>query len=166
MEREYLIYCDMDGVLTDYSSRIREVGYNGPSPGYGTSGEYDLKKRILLSGEHFWSGMKWIVGGKRLWKYIENHNPVILSSVGKSTTNKLGQDGVRGKQFWLQREIGNEVARDAIIVPANKHKWARLNTILIDDNIKYIKAFRMYGGIGVLHKSTDTTIMKLKQLGL
>lgn len=161
---KFVIYCDMDGVLTDFDNRTREVGYKGPL-GYGKYGK-DLWKIVIARGVPFWSKMKWLGDGKKLWNYIEKYNPVILSSVGNSLTSKLGRNGTQGKKEWLKRELGQKTADYAIITAGKKYEFAKPGSILIDDSEKHIKEFKEKGGLAILHKSADETIKQLKKLGL
>lgn len=163
-QNDFILYCDMDGVLTDFDSRAREVGYKGPL-GYGKYGK-DLWKIVIARGVPFWSKMKWLKDGKKLWDYIEKYNPVILSSVGNSLISKLGRNGTQGKKEWLKRELGQKFADKALITAGKKYKFAKSNAILIDDSEKHIKEFKENSGQAILHKSADETIKQLKKLGL
>jgi len=49
---------------------------------------------------------------------------------------------------------------------ANKVNYSNENSILIDDMPRTIEEWDSGGGIGILHTSANSTIDKLKQLGL
>lgn len=150
------IYCDMDGVLTDFEKAAKKA-YPDFKPF-----EQELWKRVYKAGSKYWSEMEWTKDGKELWNYIKQFNPVILSAPPK--TGK--QEAIKGKKVWIKRELGNSYANTAIIVPSkDKQKFANKNSILIDDREKNIQEWKMAGGIGILHKNTKNTIKKLNLKG-
>ena len=48
----------------------------------------------------------------------------------------------------------------------NKKKYAGEDCILIDDRDSNIEQWISNGGIGILHKDFDTTVIELEKLGL
>lgn len=156
----YKIYCDMDGVLTDFDSRFEQYSDNIPPKEYeekkGTQAFWDLIDKKI--GVKFWVGMKWMPDGKELWDYISQYSPILLSAPSKQNESRLG------KRLWVKN---NTPGTKLILSKAsNKKDYARKNAILIDDKISNINDWNLAGGIGILHTSTESTLEKLKKLGL
>ena len=51
-------------------------------------------KVVESGGVKFWSDMSWNVGGKKLWNFISQYNPEILTAPSK----KVYEDCVKGKK--------------------------------------------------------------------
>jgi hypothetical protein len=158
------IFCDMDGCLTNWFKAFRDLG---PEVTKGLEGnEYEEKygrdelwKQIAEHGKlEFWSQMEWMKDGKKLWNYIKDKNPTILTTPADSQFSK------DGKKIWCSRELDKNVP---IIMKKEKWEEADENSILIDDYDKKIKDWKTKGkGIGILHTSADKTIAELKKLGI
>jgi hypothetical protein len=155
----YKIYCDMDGVLTDFDARFRYFGNMDPrayESKYGKEKFWDLIDRQI--GVRFWVGMEWMPEGQKLWDYIKPHNPTLLSAPSRQNESRLG------KRLWVKNNIPGTK-----LVLANataKQNYSGKNKILIDDREDNIEQWKSKGGIGILFKSTDQVIDELKQYGL
>ena len=67
----YKIYCDMDGVLTNFEARFEH--FSGMSPKeyekrFGIAAFWELID--VKIGVRFWVGMDWMPQGQRLWDFI------------------------------------------------------------------------------------------------
>jgi len=163
-ERPFKLYVDMDGVLTNWFKAFRDLGKDLTK---GLEGdEYEKKYGrdalwglIAKEGKlEFWSEMKWMDDGRKLWNYVKKYNPTILTTPANS---KFSRDG---KKIWIERELGKEVP---FIFAKDKWKYADTESILIDDYDKKINDWVNLGdGIGIHHHNTDSTIEELKKLGL
>jgi hypothetical protein len=96
--------------------------------------------------------------GKRLWKYIEKHNPELLSAPSRQPDSRVA------KHDWVNKELLGV----HLILRSAKHKkdFATPKSILIDDRLDNIQGWREAGGIGIHHVSAKHTIDQLKVLGL
>jgi len=158
---KYKIYCDMDGVLTDFEARFEH--FSGMSPK-----EYESKKGIkafwhLIDeevGVKFWSEMGWMPQGLRLWKFISKHNPDILTSPSRDPKSRIG------KNEWVKKHI-TDTPKVIFAYSKNKQNYANENSILIDDKPSNIAEWEQAGGIAIKCKNGDvsTVINKLKELG-
>ena len=153
-KKESLIFCDLDGVLCDFDKAFEELGQ-------GSSKEIDDQKLwniIKHDTKHFWRDLDWTSDGKELWNFIKKYYPTILSSPAPAFADP---DCARDKVNWVKKHLGKYVE---VIIIRNKEKYAEKNAILIDDREKNILKWNFAGGIGILHKSTELTIKKLRRL--
>jgi len=153
-ESNYKIYCDMDGVLTDFNKQFSELHSGGPKKFEEKNGREKFWGLIDGSGVGFWVGMKWMEDGKLLWEYLKtNHNVELLSSPSRSEHSRLG------KRLWVRNhKLGVKLN---LAYSYNKKKYAAPNHILIDDRKDNIEGWESEGGIGILHTSAEDTITKL-----
>ena len=155
-EDNYQIYCDMDGVLTDF-----ELGYEKLT-GIDLKGEFQkgdgFWDPISKAGVGFWAGLQWMPGGKELWAYLKPFNPILLSAPSREQSSRIG------KAVWVKHKIPG--TKLILRYAKQKQQLATPNSILIDDRQVNIDQWEAAGGIGILHTSTANTIEQLKQLGL
>ena len=158
-KEEYVIYSDMDGVITDFDERFMKYSKGIPPSQYesenGKEAFWDL---ITKEGVKFWVGMDWMPDGRTYWKYIEKYNPILLSAPSREESSKLG------KRLWVKKNLPG--TKLMLAYAKDKQKEAAPNHILIDDRQSNIDEWIANGGIGILHKSAASTIKKLRDLGL
>ena len=157
----YKIYCDMDGVLTDFESRFEH--YSGMSPKeyenkYGTAGFWNLID--VEVGVKFWVGMDWMPQGKQLWNFISPYQPDLLTSPSRDNNSRLG------KNLWVKNNL-NPKPKVIFAYSADKQRYSNENSILIDDKKSNINEWIAKGGIAFRVKDGDIgpAIQGLKELG-
>jgi hypothetical protein len=156
MDKKYIIYCDMDGVLVDFNMGYFEL------TGVDISGQYHTSKSfwspIDKAGVSFWENLNWTSDGKELWNYIEKHKPTLLSAPSIKDDSKVG------KHNWVKRELPGTklILRKA----ENKRLFASPKAILIDDRLENIQGWIESNGIGILHTNTQDTIKRLMDMGI
>jgi len=152
------IFCDMDGVLAFFDKgasklfpkRWKRLIVQNPALFW---------KTVTEKGTEFWSELSWMPGGKKLWNFIKEYNPTILSSHPREKYTCE-----QGKKIWLKKHLGKKFAKRAIIcLKAKKPSYAKSGYILIDDNKVTIKNWKKAGGIGILHKKSEDTIKILRK---
>ena len=150
------IYLDMDGVLTDFNQQFQKFGVGEPEKYEKKFGKEKFWSLIDAEGIEFWSKMPWMKDGKTLWNYLKNKNVAILSAPSENPDSK------NGKKIWIKRELGNipVYLRQA----EQKKELAHQTCLLIDDNKDNISQWVSAGGFGILHKSANDTIKKLKKI--
>jgi hypothetical protein len=178
VDSEYVIYCDMDGVLCDF-----DLGYErltGMSTAkantQGSSFFWNLFRKKLkekdMPEKEFWANLPWQPGGQELWKAISPYTPNILSSpaidFNLPSNQQLSPEynqAIQGKKEWIAKNLTN--VGEEIFVPAvQKAKFAAPNHILIDDMKKNTDAWEASGGIAISHKNLSDTLGELETLKL
>lgn len=173
---KYQIYCDMDGVLTDFEKRfvtlLRKEGpkyYSKATIAQVTrpkhfdklEGTEEFWKFIdQYIGLEFWSEMEWMPNGKELWNFIQPYGPKLLTSPSRDNTSRLG------KRLWVKENL---VPAPEVLFRFGdaKSDFANENSILIDDKPSNLVAFAAKGGISIECKDGDVSsvINKLIKLG-
>jgi len=172
----YKIYCDMDGVLTDFEKRFHQK-LNEVGPDYYPM--KDIQKVVKpkdfeaifgieefwnfidkIVGIGFWVGMDWMPQGKELWSFISKYNPDLLTSPSRDNGSRLG------KQLWAKNNL-NPKPKVIMAYSKDKQRYANENSILIDDKPSNIDEWKAAGGIAFKVKKGDITeaINGLKELG-
>ena len=161
---KYKIFCDMDGVLTDFDKAFTDVADIETKDGWQYKKLYGGEKFwgiIKKEGLKFWSQMPWTKDGKKLWKYLTN-TKLELSILSAPSTHDNGVSK-KGKILWCNEHLGPNVN---VLLEDDKFKYADKNSILIDDLEKNILPWREHGGIAILHTSAQKTISELKKMGI
>lgn len=172
----YQIYCDMDGVLTDFENRFVEM-LRQEGPKYYSKEVINQVTRPkhfeALEGVEefwnfidnhigleFWSGMNWMPNGRQLWSFIQPYNPVILTSPSRQNTSRLG------KRMWVKEHLTPAPPVEFRFGDA-KSDFANEKAILIDDKPSNLQAFTAKGGIALEVKDGEiqSVINALKELG-
>jgi hypothetical protein len=173
---KYQIYCDMDGVLTDFEKRfVTLLQQEGPKyyskatiaqvtrPKHfdkleGTEEFWKFIDQYI--GLEFWSEMEWMPNGRELWNFIQPYGPKLLTSPSRDNTSRLG------KRLWVKENL---VPAPEVLFRFGdaKSDFANENSILIDDKPSNLLAFKTAGGIAIEVKDGEiqSVINKLKQLG-
>ena len=154
----YTLYCDMDGVLCDFERRFEDLTGMSPKKLKNKKGLDEFWRVIDEDGVRFWVGMPWMPDGKKLWKFIKPLHPTLLSAPSWDNTSRLG------KRLWVRNNTPD--TKLILASRANKQQYSKKNSILIDDMPQTIEEWESGGGIGILHTSANSTIDRLKQLGL
>ena len=197
--KSYQIYCDMDGVLVNLEAGIEEelvfadmeddakeqaiqVINSGmlwqtlqqdPKFSKGAQAIFDiLSVGALEERKKFWADLPPKSDAMKLWKFISEYKPIILSAPWK-INDEIDQACNEGKRTWLEKL--NPRPKKIIIAgtdegnegDTSKHRYARnedgSKNILIDDMDKYLFPWNEAGGIAIKHTSAENTIKELKK---
>ncbi len=181
MKKIDVIYFDMDDVLVDHRSGLALM--NGM-----TLEEFEAENKRYQFAKKHPDDMDYIVDriqahlGKgcfihtppttefylfkqhiELW-IKERYHVEILSSATKQT--HLYDEICRQKTAWLENHGLGLLPRHYARGGKEKQKWAREDTLLIDDFHKNIGQFREAGGNAIHHVSVIETLKQAEELGL
>ena len=160
-EEGLVVYCDLDGVLTDLRGGVSELTNEPLNTDNQAMRALVLLRRnnpqVFADGK-FWEDLNWTPHGREIWNAIQPYDPVILTGAVS------GVEADVGKQKWVERELGLPANR--IIFSTTKHEYARPNAVLIDDTQRNIDNWEQHDGIGILHSDANyqNTLMKLQAL--
>ena len=154
--RDYEIYCDMDGVLCDFDGQFDHYFGMSPEEYIAENGQKVFDNAINEAGQEFWDTMPWAPGGQSLWNKIGKYDVTILSSPGEYEGAK------EGKKKWIQDHL-NPAPKKIIFRPSGqKHKELMgkskkeiANSVLIDDYSKNLIPWKYMGGKAVKYDHTD-----------
>lgn len=172
----FKLFVDLDGVLVNFEKGVSEFmaddswGEKHTVHGYamGNSKQSNVFWRKIKyvnniapnEAVSLWSNLEWMSDGKKLWSYIAQYNPIILSSPG--TESRLIIEA--GKTRWIRKNLKPE---PSYIFEPDKWKHAAgkpgIQNILIDDSAHKLNPWMEHDGIGILHTSAADTIKQLKK---
>lgn len=154
-----VVYLDMDGVLSDFMSRYREV--NGEWKRDREGMQSDGWSRFCKDG-HFatldtWPGWSVLTTYIDALSSIRNFRVEILTSTGGPEFHELV---TADKTAWCQK---HGLPYKVNTVPGRWHKkdFANETSVLIDDTPDVIDQWKANGGIGILHTDANQTITQL-----
>lgn len=179
-KNEFVIYLDMDGVLSDFEAGARDIGYDlNPALNksqHELSPEHRQVKENLYQhiGEiKFFENLPMMPGAQELWDYVHSlTTPIILTAAPnytKGVDDPLFVKAAQGKKQWLAKMFA-PVKEQNFICTLSHLKQDFIKTrpgqyqILIDDRLGNINRWVKAGGIGIHHKKTDQTIDDLLKL--
>tara|TARA_R100001443_G_C3353290_1_gene177310 strand:- start:1068 stop:1643 length:576 start_codon:yes stop_codon:yes gene_type:complete len=155
------IFLDMDGVLSDFESKITEM--LGSKVWNDDAGHkvYDDHKRELTA-KHMFRLMDPLPDAWKLtdWCLNSGIHTEILTAAG--TVNR--EIVVRDKIEWIREHINPYWTVIPTFKGSQKAAFAHKKAVLIDDRDKNIELWIEAGGIGILHTTADNTIKQLNDI--
>jgi hypothetical protein len=159
MQRSYRLFLDLDGVLADFDAGVLKATGKLPS---------DMNVRqmwpVLARTPGFYEHLPWTAEGRELWAFSRPHSPVILTGL------PLGKWAEPQKRAWCARELGADVPVVCCLSREKGEAAAKLlepgeAMVLVDDRLKVQQGWEDAGGRFILHTSTTSSIMALKDFG-
>lgn len=154
------IYLDMDGVLSDFERRYREIFGTDPAL-VRVRKEFSENWTVFVEGHHF-NSLDYFEGALELLEYLADKDveiEILSSSGGEKYHNIVEQD----KILWLC-EHGIPYHANIVSGRSQKKNFAEPDTLLIDDHADNIRQFVEAGGQGIYHKDIKETIAELEKL--
>ena len=173
--QNFRIFCDMDGVLTNFRDAFKKIDPEGLDPDvheakYGKGSIWPL---ITEKGVAYWENLEWLSDGQYFWTYLQQYNPTILSAPSRHWSSK------QGKMNWISANLGISQKTPVtkykdwdkstrVILSQHKYLYVlpeeNFKSILIDDTPGKIDKWVEAGGIGILHINAADTISKLEDI--
>lgn len=160
MNKELKVYVDMDGVLTDFNKKIKEITGSNPS---------ELKASKLWTQVHiynqdvepFFESLDLMSDALQLWNFVISNfaNVEILTATGTTP-----RDAAQQKVRWADKNLPNKVVVNTVRKSSEKAAFATPKSVLIDDRPHSIDPWLEAQGIGILHTSASESIKELKAL--
>ena len=151
-----ILFCDLDGVLADFTGGVKKMFNEGRGP----RNSRNLWSRIKKTPK-FFEDLKWTRDGRMLWECIRDLEPIIMTGVPP------GAWAIEQKMNWLRREIGAVrvtfcKAKDKSIYKPEEIPHA----ILIDDRESLRPQWEKSGGTFIHHKNAFETLRQLQSIGI
>ncbi len=150
------IYFDMDGVLADYFGGLKDTA---KKLGVAEDDNKAIWDEINKNPVEWWSNLKPIPDGMKLFNAVKDKEPSILSSAGTKEETK------QGKLAWLKKNGLSPYLKEIVFTNSKsaKKKYAKGNDVLIDDRSDNVADWEMAGGTGYVFNNNSSEI--LKQMG-
>ena len=151
------IYVDMDGVLCDFEKRYNEL--------YGNINLHDRRTQFRPNFTDFintrqFATLEPMPDFLTLKTYLDSLDipKQILSSTAYENVYETIKEQ---KEEWLKEHGVNWPDPQFVPGKQNKYKFAKPDTIIIDDTLSVIEDWRKAGGIAIWHKDVLTTLAQL-----
>lgn len=154
------IYLDMDGVIADFGKRYKELYHMEPREAEKHKKFDKFFTEFIATGQ--FATLDLMPGADEGLVFLRKHL-TIPTQILSSTANEERYDAIsKQKMIWLQT---HGITFTPNFVPGKRHKWkfAKPDTIIIDDTESVIDDWRKAGGIGILHKDWPSTLAILRQ---
>lgn len=157
--KDYKIFLDMDGVLADFDKAVNAI-IDKNSPEFSKGKLWHAITNYNYKVQPFFENLPVMKDAPLLIEFLEqNFNDIeILTAAGFTPPDVEVQKIKWGANNFPKYKVN--VVKKSV----DKAKFARNNTILIDDRNQSIVPFMHGGGIGVLHTSALETIDILKNI--
>lgn len=170
--RTLRVYCDLDGVLADFSRGCLELFPEGgpiaaKMPTHTVTKltreeEGEMWRRVESKADFFLS-LEWMPDGEELWRWIDWNvvpSPAILTGL---PMGRAGQMASKQKEQWCHQRLGDHVAVFCCGT-RNKQKFSGQNCVLIDDRGDLREAWEARGGIFIHHTSARESIRQIREV--
>ena len=154
----YKIYCDLDGVLTNFDKQFQKLSGILPTEFDKTHSDSEFWAEVDKGGLEYWADMEWMPGGKQLWHFIKTLDTEILSAPSKSKLSIIG------KKQWVSKNLSPPPKLN-LVRARDKQKFANSHSILIDDRQENLDQWKSAGGISIkcVNGEIGSVINKLKK---
>ena len=166
---EWKIYCDLDGVLSDFDKRAREVCRRNIDQITPQQMWADL-----ASSQNFFSTLPWMKDGPMLWEFLSSlaspsqqdaQIKVSLFILTGLPGGRYGKTAKRQKKAWCSKHLG--LSTDKVITCKSSEKSSYCKgkqCILIDDRVRNGEQWVETGGQFVFHTSAAKSIFLVKKI--
>jgi len=152
------IYLDMDGVISDFVKRYKELFDISPEQTRDDK-EFGGFFDKFIADCHF-ETLELMPQAMLLIDFLRSLP--IPTSILSSTASENRYEAIsKQKISWLKK---HDIEFTPIFVPGkqNKYKYAKPDTLIIDDTISVIDDWRKAGGVAIWHNTANGTVAMLK----
>lgn len=160
MSKINCIYLDMDGVICDFEKRYKELFNILPSEARNNR-EFDKFFDEFIANGNF-ATLEMMPDAMQLIVALRNALPP--TQILSSTASQKRYDSIsKQKTEWLEK---HDIDFQRNFVPGKQHKkkYARKDTLIIDDTESVINEWRAAGGLAIFHRNIPDTLAQLKFL--
>ena len=160
MRKINCIYLDMDGVIADFETRYKQLFGILPSETRNNR-EFDSYFDKFIADNNF-ATLEMMPDAMKIVVALRNALPP--TQILSSTASQKRYDAIsKQKKEWLAK---HEIDFQANFVPGKhlKKKYARKDTLIIDDTESVINDWREAGGLAIFHRNVPDTLAQLKFL--
>ena len=158
MRKINCIYLDMDGVIANFEKRYIELFNVEPSSARDYK-EFNTFFDKFVADGHF-ETLEMMPDAMQLIVALRNALPP--TQILSSTASQKRQEAISAqKTKWLET---HDIDFQRNFVPGKhlKKKYARTDTLIIDDTESVINDWRAVGGVAILHRNVPDTLAQLK----
>ena len=158
MRKINCIYLDMDGVIADFEKRYVELFKVTPSSARDYKEFNTYFDKFIADGN--FETLEMMPDAMQLIVALRNALPP--TQILSSTASEKRYDAIsKQKTKWLET---HDIDFQRNFVPGKQHKkkYARTDTLIIDDTESVINDWRAAGGVAILHKNVADTLVQLK----
>lgn len=157
-----MIYLDLDGVFADFNSELKRVRQAFGGRTLDASLEWAAIERI----PNFYANLALLPDSLELFKALAHHGDAveILTALPRPTGHLA--TATQDKCAWVAKHLSPTIKVNTIYGGINKHVFAKVGDVLVDDKNSNLGPWREAGGIGVLHKNVKRTLAELAEIGL
>ncbi|MCC8121745.1 MAG: hypothetical protein LIO42_07175 [Oscillospiraceae bacterium] len=160
------VYFDLDSVLADFDKGVRELCNMEPlNQIEGPVQNDDAMWRAIRDVDHFYARLELMPGAKELFEFaygLLGDDCQILSGIPKAKRGitTAGED----KISWSHRMLNPNVTVNIVYKEQKKLFCSGEDCILVDDLAANIVAWEQCGGMGILHRDSETSMRRLREL--
>ena len=151
------LYLDCDGVLADFDRGATQL-LGMPPRAYEKRRGIAAFWRELARHPDFYGTLPMMPDAMRLFHAVRHLDPIILTGLPR------GKWAAPQKVRWAAEHFPG--VRILTVMAVDKRNHAQEGDILVDDQMKHAHLLEGAGGIFVHHQSAESTIGKLKALGV
>lgn len=155
------IFLDLDGVMANFDKFLRDCNISKETAANDKSLWKELGKYYNL-----FYHLDLMPGSLKLVTMLQHHDIEVLTALPIPTGNLA--TAAEDKRRWVYENISMQIKVNTVVGGKNKWKWLLENpgSVLIDDYVRNIDLWKEHGGIGILHRSVEGTLLQCEELGL
>ena len=151
------VFVDLDGVLVDF-----DAGYEKAFGVRPDKVRDNVDWNLVRSVPGFYAGLPPMEDALQIWSFVVQlkRKPIILTGVPKSIPVAADE-----KRAWCARYLGDDIQ---VVTCFSREKCLHMQPgdVLIDDWDKYRHLWLAAGGRFVLHRSAESSIDELLEMGI